>query len=346
MLVTSLAAAFLMAEAGLWALDAARGMTLSAHNWAYWLYVPDDASGWALRPGVHIRGAWEARVNTHGFRGPPVPVDRPAGVRRVLCLGGSSVFGFGSPEDEDTWPEALQRSLRASLKDPRVQVLNGGVVGYASLECASAYRSRWRAWKPDVVVVSVVWNDLKTFRSCRTLAERESIRHRLPPPSAWAALWNRSRLCMLVHNRLPGGAGEPGPAAPLPGRGFPGAEVYEGILRSLAGEVLSDGAGLVLANEATAIRASPAHPALEGRLGLDYVGMDKEACLAAFDEADAALRRAAQGGRVAFADLRELLPAEPSFFLDHIHLTADGNREVAEAIAPAVAALLPPAAAR
>ena len=51
-------------------------------------------------------------INDQGFRGPSVNRAKPEGTVRIVCLGGSSVFGTGNTDDGTTWhPEKTTRSF-------------------------------------------------------------------------------------------------------------------------------------------------------------------------------------------------------------------------------------------
>ena len=76
----------------------------------------------ARRPeSVRVAG-YEVHLNALGLRGPDVALAKPAGVRRLLVLGGSFVFGWGLPDDQ-IWTTRLGDALSA---DRLVQVINGG----------------------------------------------------------------------------------------------------------------------------------------------------------------------------------------------------------------------------
>jgi len=59
------------------------------------IFQRDAELGWRLRPGA--RGRWagvEVEINDKGVRGPELPYEKPAGVRRIVWLGDSVTFGF------------------------------------------------------------------------------------------------------------------------------------------------------------------------------------------------------------------------------------------------------------
>jgi lysophospholipase L1-like esterase len=114
--------------------------------------------GWANRPGATVEfGKPEYRVLAHhnslGFRGPEVPRAKGAGRSRVLVLGDSVAYGLGV-EDDETVSAALERL------DPRLEVLNGGVPGYSTVEETLLLREVGLDLAPDLVLVLFLWNDL------------------------------------------------------------------------------------------------------------------------------------------------------------------------------------------
>jgi len=96
-------------------------------------------------------GSYPIGVNADGYRGPAEPPQKPAGQLRVLALGDSETFGTGVPADR-TWPAQLGEEL--ALRRPgNVAVINGGLEGFGLRDIAQAWRDKWRAYTPDVVVV-------------------------------------------------------------------------------------------------------------------------------------------------------------------------------------------------
>ena len=74
---------------------------------------------------AHSRVERSVGVNRHGYRGSVVP-SKPAGGRRAVMLGGSTVFGWDVAVD-DTVPAILERMLRE--RDSKTSVVNLGFIG-------------------------------------------------------------------------------------------------------------------------------------------------------------------------------------------------------------------------
>lgn len=125
-----------------------------------------------LQPAVHPDIVYElqphldcvfegavVRTNSHGWRGPEYPVAKPAGGLRILALGDSVLFGWGVP-----WEQAgaaqLEQRLRAALPGRSAEVIATGVPGYNTAMQAELLRQRGLQFRPDIVVVDYVANDL------------------------------------------------------------------------------------------------------------------------------------------------------------------------------------------
>jgi len=116
-------------------------------------YRLSSALGYELAPG--FRGPHET-VNLDGLRGAEIGPKRP-GSLRILAMGGSTTWGH-KVDDDETWPVALERELRASTGRD-VEVLNGGVSGWDLEAVVLALRQRYLdELQPDLVLVNVGWN--------------------------------------------------------------------------------------------------------------------------------------------------------------------------------------------
>ena len=100
-----------------------------------------------------------------GFRGPDVPVPKPAGTFRIAALGGSTTFDTGVTGDEKTWPARVQAMLRAARPDRAIDVVNAGCPGHTLYESLLMLRERVAATEPDVVLVYGAINDINDMMS-------------------------------------------------------------------------------------------------------------------------------------------------------------------------------------
>ena len=97
----------------------------------------------------------ETRTNRYGLRGPDPVIPKPPGTFRILMLGDSFTFGF-PVRDEETFCALAQRFLREGGYHS-VEVVNGGVSGYAPTLHYISLRDQYLTFEPDLVVL---WLDL------------------------------------------------------------------------------------------------------------------------------------------------------------------------------------------
>ena len=117
----------------------------------YLLYVPG--------PGYEDQNGLQH--NDQGYRGAAVTMQRTPGVARVLCLGGSTTYGWTVGRADETYPAHLQKYLQSELP-PGVQgieVLNGGLPYGTSAEMLTHYHFKYHYFKPDLVVLNTGGND-------------------------------------------------------------------------------------------------------------------------------------------------------------------------------------------
>ena len=99
------------------------------------------------------------RLNALGFRERRLPSPKPPGVLRVVALGDSFTQGYGVEED-DAWPRRLESVLDAR-HGGRHEVVNLGVPGANPRDYLSHLRDPGLAYEPDVVLVTVMANDVQ-----------------------------------------------------------------------------------------------------------------------------------------------------------------------------------------
>ena len=119
----------------------------------------DPEAGWRCRPNLDLRfvepGLYDVRVrcNSRGLRDREHTTDAPAGVRRILCVGDSYVWGQGV-ENEQTVASLLEREL------PGVETINLGVAGYSAVQELVRLETDGLSYRPDWTVVFFCDNDL------------------------------------------------------------------------------------------------------------------------------------------------------------------------------------------
>ena len=149
----AIALALLLFEGGLRALDLPRTDTCWAPKEDYWL--PDEALGFAYRPGARVAGG---TINALGLRGPVPPHDESPAPLRLLFVGDSSAYGYGVADDETFWSLAA-RAVAAARPGAPVEPIVAAAPGYSSYQ-SRVLLDRFLAYRPDWVVFYVgAYND-------------------------------------------------------------------------------------------------------------------------------------------------------------------------------------------
>ncbi|MBK7874476.1 MAG: SGNH/GDSL hydrolase family protein [Planctomycetes bacterium] len=126
-------------------------------------------SAFRFRPHPHLVYALNERFvsadgknrhNGHGTRGPDFVVPKPAGVVRIVCIGGSTTYETGVKDDAETYPAKMGELLRTRHGRADVEVINAGVPGYTSFESLILLALRALEWQPDYVLYYDNTNDV------------------------------------------------------------------------------------------------------------------------------------------------------------------------------------------
>jgi lysophospholipase L1-like esterase len=94
------------------------------------------------------------QFNANGWRGPLRPYVKPAGVTRIVVLGGSFVDGYSVPTEE-----RLTEVMEANL-GPKFEVINLGVVGYGTDQALLLLEQEGLKYQPDLIVLAFSYNDV------------------------------------------------------------------------------------------------------------------------------------------------------------------------------------------
>lgn len=145
-------------------------------------------------PNPEFRSAdGKDRHNRLGFRGDEIAAAKPAGVFRIVCLGGSTTYTAGVDDAGDAYPAQLQRILREKHGRANVEVVNAGVHAFTSLDSLLNLELRVLPLEPDLIVVYHGINDLacrlvppdRYHRDNSGYALHWSRRNREEPPRWW-----------------------------------------------------------------------------------------------------------------------------------------------------------------
>lgn len=305
------------------------------------------------RPGLYVRptgndyqpsrrGVAFITVNRFGLRGPLPTLPRPAGRARIICLGGSTTFGFVS--DGEDWPARLQAILSARGD---IEVLNAGRPGSTTWSDFRYLRDRLLLLDPDVVILCEGFNDM--WRAVRRHAGEQKdyglVDERLPPgeevldlgePRRWPVRISFAAyyLGRFLDSRLEASASPAVPSSPPDGFRFDPAivSVYERNLTAMLRLCKARG---VLPVVATFVGCDDPHrPEAEQRLRLRYVleqvpPLDVRSSQKGIDLYRDLTRRVARAEGAPLVDLASLMTKDTSLYADTIHLTTEGENTLA-----------------
>ena len=119
---------------------------------------PDPSVITRLKPNStgtyqQMYGEFTVKINALGHRDPARSITKPKGVFRILCVGGSNVYGAGI-NNEQTWPAQLEDYLNKS-STTRYEVWNLGVSGYNSLQMSAISKHAIEKYDPDLLIFAL-----------------------------------------------------------------------------------------------------------------------------------------------------------------------------------------------
>ncbi len=168
------------------------GAYASPYGWrpeTPWVFVNEPGAKYTQ---TQPEFGYEVQNNREGLRDRDHPLEKPAGEYRICALGDSFTFGQGAAF-EDTWPQALERTLAA--KGARVRVLTGGVCGSDPVFGYQLLRTRLARYSPDLVLLAVNGSDVYDLVTRGGLDRFEADGRMKPAPApAVEALFRRSHV--------------------------------------------------------------------------------------------------------------------------------------------------------
>ena len=135
-----------------------QGADVEAHR------MSDDITlHYELSPDTSVvfSGGRQVTVNSLGFRDPPRSAAKPAGTRRIICLGSSNTYG-ALVGDGQTYPAQLERLLNAKPRG-RYEVWDAGTCAYVIPQTLEAARRAVKEYSPDVLLFQFNNRGRRTF---------------------------------------------------------------------------------------------------------------------------------------------------------------------------------------
>ncbi len=296
---------------------------------------------------LHYQNGTTATANLESYRGPVVTRPKPPKTFRIILLGESTTHGWGV-NDGETIDAYLRAILQNSVANSgwKVEVLNLAYDGYDAYQILERLKSDGIPRQPDLIIVNTGINDVRSAkleglveRDGRTLiweAELSRIRaeRERGGPTLWVQVKHWSYLARLpsVVRQRQRVAVDPGLAVqPVV---FPeAASIFVRNLERVDSVAHAHSIPLLFSTPPSVI-AVPGSPFLGRRAYHLGTAQDTQAYRDRLAEGMQSLvgRLAAAGHTVNYVPHQ----MTPDLFLDDCHLTALGNRRMAETFAAAV----------
>ena len=284
------------------------------------------------------------RVNSNGYRGEDISfVKKSEDEQRIMIYGGSAVFDIWNSE-QDAWPFLLQEVLRDKSSNSEITVINAGIPGHASFDSVGRLFSEGHHFKPNILVLSHGWNDIKHFQDSRPLLRRIDPMQKNANPfidyqwfldpflSENSVLYALGREALLLAIYRPGL--EPKTERPFQSNtdfSEVALEQFELSIRTFIDVANSIAATPVLMIQPRLVSA--ANSAVEKeRIFYQYVGLDHNSLVRAFEVVDNIKRKIAVESGALLVD-PSMMTGKIDYFNDHVHTNKEGSRVLAEILA-------------
>lgn len=140
-------------------------------------------------------GGHPVQSNSMGLRDVEFPLDKPADVRRIVCLGNSTTWGFGEAMAA-AWPKQLEAVLRERHPDEHWQVINAAAQGGDLARGREYLRTHAERLRPELVI----YGFSASLLSAQPRKEAAAAPAGQSPLAGWRQWAKRAPL--WVHNQL------------------------------------------------------------------------------------------------------------------------------------------------
>jgi lysophospholipase L1-like esterase len=315
--------------------------------------------GWTYNPMFRIdEPDLEVHINEHALRGPSFPIIKPEGEIRVMCIGGSTTAGEEVGE-ADTYPAQLEAILRERFPDRAIRVINAGIPSYDTVHSLLHYELRLWRFDPDIVTIYHGINDLVRHRRGGTDIEPvENFSGRSTSPHVMegdaplrASVWADTKT-LLKHSRVlrrmlweferrSGGRTRVAIAEPDPDGIEEFVAYYGALVRHIhASDAIAVPMTFALAWPGKFDESDRQRVGASLDIWLSGQGISRDVGCAIIDAQNDAIRDLAGAEQCVLCDAAAAVPPDREHFVDVCHLTAAGNRAIAECLADALSPLL------
>jgi lysophospholipase L1-like esterase len=288
--------------------------------------IPGAHPGFRLRPNSRaVLFRCPVSINSQGFRGPEIPPVK-GDTYRIVALGESTTFGMTLAPEDKPWPQLLEQMIRERLKTSRpVEVINAGVPSYSLSDNLMRLPRDILPLRPDMIISYHGINGFSMVNPALPQANGPPPpQYRPRPLKLLANLEYRSRLILFRRGYAPKlSSRKPPPLKPL-------ETPYAACYRQLIQFSQTNGIRLVLANYSMAVNKNSGTNVIEFYQG----AFETLPSLIEANEihSDIVADLAAQNPEVCLVDTHSLLDGEYQKFIDPMHFTQEGRRQLAENI--------------
>ena len=261
-------------------------------------------------------------INSRGFRGREIPAWKGQ-TYRIVALGESTTFGCTLRAEDQPWPEVLEQLIRQRLKPPRrVEVINAGAMAYDLEDNLARLERDILPLEPDLIISYHGFNGFRFLdRAIPPLVRTPPPAYQPRPLRLLAACEHRLR---LLYWRSFEARTETNPPVPSNLWDTDYAKAY----RQLVDIAQAKGIRLAIATFAMAVNARSDLDVIDFyRPGFPHLDRAINA-----NEAHSTLVRelARRNPSVLFIDTRPGLDGRHEKFIDVMHFTQEGRRQLAE----------------
>ena len=97
-------------------------------------------------------------INSYGFRGPEITIEKPDNVYRIFFIGGSTAFGQIASSDSKTIPGILESKFHENA-EKEIEIINSGINNANSRSETYLIKNIILDFNPDMLIVYDGWNE-------------------------------------------------------------------------------------------------------------------------------------------------------------------------------------------
>ncbi len=118
------------------------------------MHRPSASLFWELSPDLNgVSGGDNVYTDSHGFRSPEIPMEKPPGQIRVMILGDSSAFGF-RVKNEEAFGSVAVKMLRQKYPGKDIRLINASVAGWTTYQASVFMKEKGWKFSPDIIIIA------------------------------------------------------------------------------------------------------------------------------------------------------------------------------------------------